>query len=85
MESYLANREKELTAQNLEQKDSAEEISEEVPTSVQGQRFSDEVKDVLAALESLIVRATSISSLRKEEGRKLSEQATTALELFKKT
>ena len=79
MESYLANREKELTAQNLEQKDSAEEISEEVPTSVQGQRFSDEVKDVLAALESLIVRATSISSLRKEEGRKLSEQATTAL------
>ena len=50
MESYLANREKELTAQNLEQKDSAEEISEEVPTSVQGQRFSDEVKDVLAAL-----------------------------------
>ena len=60
-------------------KDDSPQVSDEVPTSVQGQRFSDEVKDVLAALESLIVRATSISELRREEGRKLSEQATTAL------
>lgn len=34
---------------------------------------------MLAALESLIVRATSISELRKGEGRKLSDNATSAL------
>lgn len=77
--SYLASIEKSLREESeVEEKDSSE-VSEEEPTSLQGQRFSDEVKDVLAALESLIVRATSISELRKGEGRKLSEQATSAL------
>ena len=74
--SYLASLEKSLR-NDVEEKDASEDS--ESDTSLTGVRFSDEVKDVLAALESLIVRATSISELRKGEGRKLSEQATSAL------
>jgi uncharacterized protein YwgA len=46
---------------------------------VSGKRFSDEVKDVLAALEDLIVRSKAIGLLREKDGRKLSEKATQAL------
>ena len=74
--SYLATIEKSLRIES-EQKDLSEDSGSD--TSVQGARFSDEVKDVLAALESLIIRATSIGELRKGDGRKLSENATTAL------
>jgi len=48
-------------------------------SSLQGKRFSDEVKDVLAALESLIVRAKAISILREKDGRELSSKAESAL------
>jgi HK97 family phage prohead protease len=48
-------------------------------SSVSGKRFSDEVKDVLAALEDLIVRSKAIGLLREKDGRKLSEKATQAL------
>lgn len=54
------------------------EISEN-DSSVSGKRFSDEVKDVLAALEDLIVRSKAIGLLREKDGRKLSEKATQAL------
>lgn len=74
--SYLASMEKSLR-NDVEEKDASEDS--ESNTSVQGMRFSDEVKDVLAALDSLIVRATSIGELRKGEGRKLSDNATSAL------
>lgn len=54
------------------------EISDD-DSSMTGKRFSDEVKDVLAALESLIVRAKAISVLREKDGRVLSENASSAL------
>ena len=47
--------------------------------SVQGRRFSDEVKDVLAALNNLVARVQSIGDLRKKNGRKLGVSATEAL------
>ena len=47
--------------------------------SVQGRRFSDEVKDVLAALNNLVARVQSIGELRKKNGRKLGASATEAL------
>ena len=53
-------------------------ISED-DSSMTGKRFSDEVKDVLAALESLIVRAKAINVLRSKDGRTLSENASSAL------
>ena len=55
-----------------------EKVSENdsLPT---GKRFSEEVKDVLAALESLIVRAKAIEVLRSKDGRTLSERASSAL------
>ena len=55
-----------------------EKVSEEesLPT---GKRFSEEVKDVLAAVESLIVRAKAIEVLRSKDGRTLSERASSAL------
>lgn len=59
-------------------KDSDEDLSEK-ESSLQGVRFSDEVKDVLAALESLIVRAKAISILREKDGRTISENASSAL------
>ena len=50
------------------------EVSEKV-----NKTFSEEVKDVLAALENLITRAKAISSLREKDGRKLGVKATEAL------
>jgi hypothetical protein len=44
-----------------------------------GKRFSEEIKDVLAALEDLIVRTKAIGILREKDGRKLSDKATQAL------
>ena len=41
--------------------------------------FSDEVKDVLAALDDLVSRAKAIALLRGEDGRKLGVKATEAL------
>ena len=41
--------------------------------------FSEEVKDVLAALDDLVARAKAISVLRGEDGRKLGVKATEAL------
>jgi len=54
------------------------EVSEK-SASVQGKRFSDEVKDVLAALNNLVARVQSIGELRKKNGRKLGASATEAL------
>ena len=50
------------------------EISQEDSKS-----FSEEVKDVLAALDDLVARAKAISMLRSEDGRKLGVKATEAL------
>ena len=63
------------------QKSSEEDtkISEEDSSSLQGVTFSEEVKDVLAALESLIVRAKAIAILREKDGRTLSVKASSAL------
>ena len=66
----------------------AEEIAEETAAEEEkdlkvsedvNKTFSEEVKDVLAALENLITRAKAISSLREKDGRKLGEKATEAL------
>ena len=51
-----------------------EEVSENAPKA-----FSEQVKDVLAALNDLMVRATAIAMLRAKDGRKLGEKATEAL------
>ena len=48
-------------------------------SSMTGKRFSEEVKDVLAALDDLISRTKAIGILREKDGRKLSKEATTAL------
>ena len=42
-------------------------------------RFSDEVKDVLAALNNLVARVQAIGELRQKNGRKLGVSATEAL------
>ncbi len=55
-----------------------EEVSES-DSSMSGKRFSEEIKDVLAALEDLIVRTKAIGILREKDGRKLSDKATQAL------
>ena len=57
----------------------SEEVSNENESSVSGRRFSEEVKDVLVALDDLVERAKSIGTLRSQDGRKLSEKATEAL------
>tara|TARA_Y100000004_G_C8920212_1_gene415085 strand:+ start:262 stop:1533 length:1272 start_codon:yes stop_codon:yes gene_type:complete len=56
-----------------------EKISEENNSSLQGVTFSGEVKEVLAALESLIIRAKAIAILREKDGRTLSVKASSAL------
>ncbi len=61
---------------NVSQPDS--EVFED-RASVQGKRFSDEVKDVLAALNNLVARVQSIGELRAKNGRKLGVSATEAL------
>ena len=55
-----------------------EEVSES-DSKMSGKRFSEEIKDVLAALEDLIVRTKAIGILREKDGRKLSDKATQAL------
>jgi predicted dehydrogenase len=50
------------------------EVSEEVKKS-----FSEEVKDVLAALNGLMTRANAIAMLRAKDGRKIGVKATEAL------
>ena len=55
-----------------------QEVSEN-DSGVSGKRFSEEIKDVLAALEDLIVRTKAIGILREKDGRKLSDKATQAL------
>ena len=67
-----------------EAEDIAEETAEEEEKDLKvsedvNKTFSEEVKDVLAALENLITRAKAISSLREKDGRKLGEKATEAL------
>ena len=71
---------------DLDSEDNTEEVLEESQEKVSeeeslptGKRFSEEVKDVLAALESLIVRAKAIEVLRSKDGRTLSERASSAL------
>jgi len=53
--------------------------SEEVEVSEKSQTFSEQVKDVLAALNDLMVRATAIAMLRAKDGRTLGVKATEAL------
>ena len=53
--------------------------SEEIEVSEKSQTFSEQVKDVLAALNDLMVRATAIAMLRAKDGRTLGVKATEAL------
>ena len=76
--------EDEMGEEIVEESDTPEDdVSEEKDSgkapSLTGLTFSEEVKDVLAALDSLIVRAKAIGLLRVKDGRKLSEKATEAL------
>lgn len=64
----------EIAKETAEEEEKELKVSEEV-----NKTFSEEVKDVLAALENLITRAKAISSLREKDGRKLGEKATEAL------
>ena len=64
----------EIAEETAEEEEKELKVSEEV-----NKTFSEEVKDVLAALENLITRAKAISSLREKDGRKLGEKATEAL------
>jgi len=79
-EQMIKNDEKDLSEDTevVETEVSEEKVSED-ESSLQGVRFSDEVKDVLAALESLIVRAKAINVLRSKDGRSLSAKAESAL------
>ena len=52
---------------------------EDLEISEGSKPFSDEVKDVLAALDDLVARAKAIAMLRGEDGRKLGVKATEAL------
>ena len=74
----------EEVAEDAEAEEIAEETAEEEEKDLKvsedvNKTFSEEVKDVLAALENLITRAKAISSLREKDGRKLGEKATEAL------
>lgn len=64
----------EIAEETAKEEEKELKVSEEV-----NKTFSEEVKDVLAALENLITRAKAISSLREKDGRKLGEKATEAL------
>ena len=64
----------EIAEETAEEEEKELKVSEEV-----NKTFSEEVKDVLAALDDLISRAKAISSLREKDGRKLGEKATEAL------
>jgi hypothetical protein len=63
-----------IEAQELETQE-----SEEIEVSEKSQTFSEQVKDVLAALNDLMVRATAIAMLRAKDGRTLGVKATEAL------
>jgi len=63
-----------MEAQELETQE-----SEEIEVSEKSQTFSEQVKDVLAALNDLMVRATAIAMLRAKDGRTLGVKATEAL------
>ena len=63
-----------IDEETAEEEEKELKVSEEV-----NKTFSEEVKDVLAALENLITRAKAISSLREKDGRKLGAKATEAL------
>ena len=65
---------KELSESQDVELETQEEVSEDAPKA-----FSEQVKDVLAALNDLMVRATAIAMLRAKDGRKLGEKATEAL------
>ncbi len=74
----------EAPAEDVEAEEIAEETAEEEEKQLKvseevNKTFSEEVKDVLAALENLITRAKAISSLREKDGRKLGTKATEAL------
>ena len=74
----------EAPAEDPEAEEIAEETAEEEEKDLKvsedvNKTFSEEVKDVLAALENLITRAKAISSLREKDGRKLGAKATEAL------
>ena len=80
--------EAEIEAEAVEADPEADEIAEETADEEEknlkvseevNKTFSEEVKDVLAALENLITRAKAISSLREKDGRKLGAKATEAL------
>ncbi len=60
--------------EEVEEEEKELKVSEEVTKT-----FSEEVKDVLAALDDLITRAKAISHLRQKDGRKLGAKATEAL------
>jgi HK97 family phage prohead protease len=66
------------TGKCAKEKEKGLEVSDD-DSSMTGKRFSEEVKDVLAALDSLIVRAKAISVLRSKDGRTISENASSAL------
>jgi len=57
----------------------AQDSEEEIEVSEKSQTFSEQVKDVLAALNDLMVRATAIAMLRAKDGRSLGVKATEAL------
>jgi HK97 family phage prohead protease len=89
-EEMISNQEKDLGDDeeesgcncNCQKEDSSEELQEKVSetdSGLSGKRFSEEVKDVLAALENLIVRAKAINVLRSKDGRTLSKKASSAL------
>ncbi len=63
-----------VAEETAEEEEKDLKVSEEV-----NKTFSEEVKDVLAALDNLITRAKAISSLREKDGRKLGVKATEAL------
>lgn len=53
--------------------------SDDTEVSEKGKPFSEEVKDVLAALHDLMTRTNAIAMLRAKDGRKIGVKATEAL------
>ena len=53
--------------------------SDDIEVSEEGKPFSEEVKDVLAALKDLMTRTNAIAMLRAKDGRKIGVKATEAL------
>ena len=59
--------------------DGKKSSEEDLEVSEESKSFSEEVKDVLAALDDLVSRAKAIAMLRDKDGRKLGAKATEAL------